>query len=771
MDNKGELDKFLDGLYPSHFHEGYIEVRAIHRGDNKKLWRNWYECSAELVQDYNKLKKLNDKGYHMFFGVNPRYQKGGTKDDIKHIFTLHTDLDAKDFDDNIDHGKKLIWEKIKKIDPQPSLLVMSGSGYHCYWILKEPFEIESLQDIERIETINRKLGYVLGGDSVADISRILRLPGFNNVKDPKNSIFVKWKVLSDKVFNLKDFDHLPDPEQGVSINTTRSGNGNPLESIQGRWRQIISSGDLAGYPSRSERDMGTICYLASKGFTDAQIKHIFINYNIGEKYKESGDRYLNHQIGNAREWIMTSHQSSESSQSSKGSLPAKREFAKFSTHLNYDILTPSLLQFLEVTGPTTDSPDEFLISAFLGHWAGVVGNKLLGPHSIRPNVWIVNFAGSSEMRKSTANSTAGKPFQEVQKRFNKGLKEDWTKYKSNLLLWEGLPKRERAKLPEPEKPIRWNLLLSSDFSDAGFYEMMKENPASGVIVTNEFADFHRKLNRDYTGQADAFLCAYDNDRMVRVTRDNKIEIIEEPTFSIMGCTTFSNFLRVFTSKETENGFLQRILPLAIVNQTKPRMLLLNRKEIDLEYVEQIARQIKTWLDVSRNIPVVLSNDFVTNFNEWEIRFVTESKESYGEKITTYVERMIPACLKMSMLIESLEIPDPSMLDHLVISSDSFKCARMFIEDIFLPSMNYLMEEEIIFSKQRHDEKLVEKTLKNAGGVLDRTGLLRESRLTSKRIDESLSSLIEKSFVKVIKEYKEREQGGGNPKTFYTWIGD
>ena len=328
MDNKGELDKFLDGLYPSHFHEGYIEVRAIHRGDNKKLWRNWYECSAELVQDYNKLKKLNDKGYHMFFGVNPRYQKGGTKDDIKHIFTLHTDLDAKDFDDNIDHGKKLIWEKIKKIDPQPSLLVMSGSGYHCYWILKEPFEIESLQDIERIETINRKLGYVLGGDSVADISRILRLPGFNNVKDPKNSIFVKWKVLSDKVFNLKDFDHLPDPEQGVSINTTRSGNGNPLESIQGRWRQIISSGDLAGYPSRSERDMGTICYLASKGFTDAQIKHIFINYNIGEKYKESGDRYLNHQIGNAREWIMTSHQSSESSQSSKGSLPAKREFAK-----------------------------------------------------------------------------------------------------------------------------------------------------------------------------------------------------------------------------------------------------------------------------------------------------------------------------------------------------------------------------------------------------------------------------------------------------------
>ena len=30
---------------------------------------------------------------------------------------------------------------------------------------------------------------------------------------------------------------------------------------------------------------------------------------------------------------------------------------------------------------------------------------------------------------------------------------------------------------------------------------------------------------------------------------------------------------------------------------------------------------------------------------------------------------------------------------------------------------------------------------------------------------------EKSFVKVIKEYKEREQGGGNPKTFYTWIGD
>ena len=339
-------------------------------------------------------------------------------------------------------------------------------------------------------------------------------------------------------------------------------------------------------------------------------------------------------------------------------VPETRVFEPFSPRLGLDSLTPALREFLRQASPTTDAPDEFLITAYLTCWAGAVGNKLLGPSGLRPNLWTVLFAGSSEVRKSTALTLAGGAAKVVQKRFDAGLKEAWAEYKVALLRWDSKPRIERAEAPEPEKPTIHSLLLPADFSDAGFYEALKNNPVSGVIVAPEFADFHRKLNRDYTAQADAFLSAYDNERMSRQTRSHELETIEEPTFSILGGTTFENFRKVFRASETENGFFQRVFPVAIPTPTKRRKLYLQRSKMEPDYVQTQAQQIKAWLDHPGDLEIEIPPDTTEAFSAWETGFVSGARGKYGERIGPHIERLVPGCLKLAMLCESLEVDNP-----------------------------------------------------------------------------------------------------------------
>jgi len=71
--------------------------------------------------------------------------------------------------------------------PTPSIAVNSGNGVHFYWLLKEPYRLADKNSKESFVDLLKRVALVLGGDlKVADIARILRVPGTFNVKDPQN---------------------------------------------------------------------------------------------------------------------------------------------------------------------------------------------------------------------------------------------------------------------------------------------------------------------------------------------------------------------------------------------------------------------------------------------------------------------------------------------------------------------------------------------------------------------------------------------------------
>ena len=354
----------------------------------------------------------------------------------------------------------------------------------------------------------------------------------------------------------------------------------------------------------------------------------------------------------------------------------------------------------------------------------------------------------------------------IQDEIKREYREAYREYMADHRRWKGLERSMRVNADEPRKPIRKNLLLSSDFSDAGIYVMMQDNPISGTIVTAEFTDFFNNLNRKWTGQGTAFNNAKDNDSMNRTTRKYGEETIDEPTFSILGATTFASFVKVFTSTDTENGFFARIFPIVVSSPTKQRIPYLKRELPNMDFSQRMKTQINKWLDLKEDLPALISEDSEDFHNDWDIKFEDESKLRYGDRILQSVVRMIPGRIKIAMLLESLEIENPDGMKEIVLTKDTLECARMLIEDLFLPSMYYLFDNKVVFTVFELVEARIIKILESEGGWVDRSTLRKKSRIESKILGETLQSMEYREIIEKKVEASNRDQGGGNPKTYY-----
>jgi hypothetical protein len=77
-------------------------------------------------------------------------------------------------------------DPISQALPEPTLVVDSGHGLHLYWRLNTPVILDTSASREFVESVLRGMYLELCADSVQDVSRLLRLPGFLNVKDFQN---------------------------------------------------------------------------------------------------------------------------------------------------------------------------------------------------------------------------------------------------------------------------------------------------------------------------------------------------------------------------------------------------------------------------------------------------------------------------------------------------------------------------------------------------------------------------------------------------------
>lgn len=126
----------------------------------------------------------------LYFGVHPvaapkgAYERGKIED-VAAINCLFAEFDGKDFG-----GKDAAADYVARLIPRPSVVVDSGGGFHCYWLLADTFYLHDAASRERAERLQKAWVTYTGGDpGAADLARVLRVPGTLNTKyDPPREV-------------------------------------------------------------------------------------------------------------------------------------------------------------------------------------------------------------------------------------------------------------------------------------------------------------------------------------------------------------------------------------------------------------------------------------------------------------------------------------------------------------------------------------------------------------------------------------------------------
>jgi len=156
-----------------------VEFRLIKEGQVRKHWRDAQDCLPFEAR----LHKWNQQGWNIFIGVNPRVEFNTSGDgNVKRARWLFADFDHIEPGDGCGRWE-FISDRIHQAGlDMPDLVISSGNGLHTYWRLSHP-----LTDLERWRTIQEKLIATVESDPVIkNPERIMRVPGFKNLKDMSN---------------------------------------------------------------------------------------------------------------------------------------------------------------------------------------------------------------------------------------------------------------------------------------------------------------------------------------------------------------------------------------------------------------------------------------------------------------------------------------------------------------------------------------------------------------------------------------------------------
>jgi hypothetical protein len=318
--------EFLSLLFSEYFkdHDGKIELRLIPKdsGAAASAFFRLEEFSEEVlpaIQDLN-------SDYHVYVGVNPRPLSGEKKEeDIKDIVCLWADLDGKDFEG----GKPEALQRVQGFPLPPSIVVDSGHGYHCYWVLRDP--ILGITGDKRLAFKQILSGVVkkLEGDKhPLFLNALLRLPGTFNIKEDEPLECRVIQLNTEKKYCLDDFgefkdDEYQEPKEAEEVSFD-FGRRQLIISLRDRQsaladvgrlevdskikRRIITGSKLTARnadKTRSGRDMSVICSLIYNDYDYATIRSVFFNPFLGcsNRIMAKGEAALQWDVRRAREFV------------------------------------------------------------------------------------------------------------------------------------------------------------------------------------------------------------------------------------------------------------------------------------------------------------------------------------------------------------------------------------------------------------------------------------------------------------------------------------
>lgn len=252
-----ECHRFVTTLFAA---DDLIEIRAI-ESPGGVVFRDWFPA-CQISDLAGQLRQLNENAANIYFGVNPRSKRSGTKNAVACCRCVWADLDNVTLDMVPRH-----WTRANL--PSPSIVVASGHGVHLYWLLDKPQDVASPKSRADFESMLRNMYHDLGSDATQDVTRLLRLPGFTNMKQapvPCEIVQLTQIRYSIAEFNRWRQSELKLPPASVPslAPLNQSRNPNHIERLVHLLEKPVKD--------RSRRDFRVVCELIRLGLSRSEIE-------------------------------------------------------------------------------------------------------------------------------------------------------------------------------------------------------------------------------------------------------------------------------------------------------------------------------------------------------------------------------------------------------------------------------------------------------------------------------------------------------------------
>lgn len=288
---------FLQALHRNIGPTRAVQFRALRDRDIPQ--ERWMWDWKQLDDVLDDLLQLNARGWNIFVGIQPRGTlAGGERENIVASTVLAVDFDL------VARGGS--WEAIMtELDrlsfPRPPIVVNSGNGRHGYWPIDEA-------SIDLAEEVGKRLCALCASDHVWNASRVMRLPGTVNWKNPP-----RW-CWAEKVetasFSLGEVDDrltrlglppLQEDAPSTPIQVEVPASLAELLSRLSRGMQDVVTTGQHSYPSNSEADWAVAVALFAAGCTLEMARAVFQSCAIGSrKVASSPLSYLERTLARAK---------------------------------------------------------------------------------------------------------------------------------------------------------------------------------------------------------------------------------------------------------------------------------------------------------------------------------------------------------------------------------------------------------------------------------------------------------------------------------------
>ena len=118
-----------------------IEIRGFDNGPRHQSYHNNVADAVEAAY------QVCQNGFEVYVGVNPRVGQAGNKENVRYLAAFHAEVDFE----QTGHKKKPEYNTeqdalsaITAFEIPPTLVVHSGGGFHCYWVLNNPADVSEM---------------------------------------------------------------------------------------------------------------------------------------------------------------------------------------------------------------------------------------------------------------------------------------------------------------------------------------------------------------------------------------------------------------------------------------------------------------------------------------------------------------------------------------------------------------------------------------------------------------------------------------------------